>query len=255
VVEDFKEALPTLLEICERNQWSLIVRPFAPDKCLYAQLDDLDYEVIKKARPISCLTIETSPSSYQSWVLLDSTDKLLVRQLKLRFGSDVAASGATRWPGSRNFKPKHQQPDGSFPIIQISHCEPGLVITTNELDNLDLPPIVQALDSEQPERTLIEIRKPIGYFPSVVSPHQWPRYEISLARAPRAKNHDGTDRSNADIRWCMTAYSWGWAVEAIAGKLMEVSEKAREKGFPYARHTAEQAGQYVQEHSSLAAAA
>jgi hypothetical protein len=33
----------------------------------------------------------------------------------------------------------------------------------------------------------------------------------------------------ADFAWCMTAIDWGWSIEDTAAKLVEVSEKARER--------------------------
>ncbi len=33
----------------------------------------------------------------------------------------------------------------------------------------------------------------------------------------------------ADFAWCMTAIDWGWSIEGTAAKLLEVSERARER--------------------------
>jgi hypothetical protein len=58
---------------------------------------------------------------------------------------------------------------------------------------------------------------------------QWPSYAISLAGAPPSSEGNGPDRSLADFSWCMTAIDWGFSVEDTAAKLVEVSEKARER--------------------------
>jgi homoserine acetyltransferase len=39
----------------------------------------------------------------------------------------------------------------------------------------------------------------------------------------------------------MTAYDWGWPVESIAERLMQLSGKARENGERYANLTAQNA--------------
>jgi len=59
---------------------------------------------------------------------------------------------------------------------------------------------------------------------------------------------DGSEpnRSVADFNWCMTAIDWRWSVEDTAAKLVEASEKARDrvrlkdKGYPLI--TAQNAG-------------
>src|SRR5271168_2125392 len=57
----------------------------------------------------------------------------------------------------------------------------------------------------------------------------WPDYARSLAGAPPSLQGSGPDRSMADFIWCMTAIDWGWSIEDTAAKLVEVSEKARER--------------------------
>ncbi len=40
---------------------------------------------------------------------------------------------------------------------------------------------------------------------------------------------NGPDRGMADFSWCMTAIDWGWSIEDTAAKLVDVSEKARDR--------------------------
>jgi hypothetical protein len=58
---------------------------------------------------------------------------------------------------------------------------------------------------------------------------QWPSYEESLARA--GPNNDGTglDRSTADFWWCYFALKNKFSKEETEAKLLEVSERARER--------------------------
>jgi hypothetical protein len=46
--------------------------------------------------------------------------------------------------------------------------------------------------------------------------------------APRASEGNGPSRSHADFFWCKMAQR-GWSVEESARKLLEASEKARER--------------------------
>jgi hypothetical protein len=54
----------------------------------------------------------------------------------------------------------------------------------------------------------------------------------------------------ADFSWCMTAIDWGWSIEDTAVKLVEVSEKARDrvrlKDEGYALITAQNAAAAVE---------
>jgi hypothetical protein len=50
---------------------------------------------------------------------------------------------------------------------------------------------------------------------------------MSLAGAPQGQ--DGPDRSRADFWWSYLALQRGWSAEDTEAKLLEVSEKARER--------------------------
>ena len=73
----------------------------------------------------------------------------------------------------------------------------------------------------------------------------WPSYERCVALAPLNHVQTAPDISRADFAWCMTAYDWGWPVESIAERLMQVSSKARENGERYASLTAQNASAAV----------
>jgi len=74
---------------------------------------------------------------------------------------------------------------------------------------------------------------------------KWPSYARCLTAAPRAKNHDGPDRSAADFEFCLISIDRGWPVEAAAAQLMLESEKARSLGERYALFTAQRAASIV----------
>jgi hypothetical protein len=57
---------------------------------------------------------------------------------------------------------------------------------------------------------------------------------------------DRPDISRADFTWCRTAIEWGWSVADTAGRLMELSSKAKENGERYAIVTATNAAGSVE---------
>jgi hypothetical protein len=56
-----------------------------------------------------------------------------------------------------------------------------------------------------------------------------PDYERCLLEAARSSTGDGPDRSLADYFFCKMAAQRGWSVEETEQKLLEVSEKARDR--------------------------
>ena len=48
-------------------------------------------------------------------------------------------------------------------------------------------------------------------------------------RSPAPRRDDGPDRSRADFWWSYLALQRGWSAEETEAKLLEVSEKARER--------------------------
>jgi len=75
---------------------------------------------------------------------------------------------------------------------------------------------------------------------------KWPSYERCVQGAPPNHGNTGPDISRADFTWCMTALDWGWSVEGVADRLMELSSKAQENGEQYALLTAQNAAAAVE---------
>ena len=77
------------------------------------------------------------------------------------------------------------------------------------------------------------------------APRYWPDYRRALAGAPLNDSRSGPDRSKADFMWAKWAAQRGWNADEIAAKLIEVSDKAKERSARgddrYAELTAENA--------------
>src|SRR5208282_4827587 len=140
-------------------------------------------------------------------------------------------TGATRIAGSFNFKEKYA-PD--FPRVTIREVRSGRKVTTAELEQLGL---VAA-----PEEFA-----PFVPAPSSGRPGRWPSYQKALDRAPLNREGTGPDRSNADLRFCMLAITWGFGIKETAAQLMEESAKAQQKGRGYADMIADTAARFVTE--------
>jgi hypothetical protein len=78
-----------------------------------------------------------------------------------------------------------------------------------------------------------------------------PSYKRCVEGAP--PNHAGTgpDISRADFTWCMTAIDWGWGIENVADRLMELSVKAPEEGKRYALQTTRAAAAALQRRKGI----
>ena len=224
-VSQLKNSLPKLFPGAAERQNNIIVRPYA-DQIHFVQLDDLDEPSLKRVGEAAFLTLRTSPGNHQAWVAVsDLTNgedaKDFARRLRKGAGADPSASGATRVAGTTNYKRKYE-PD--FPTVAICGFSPGRVMTTSQLDALGL---VAPREAEKPAAVL-----PLR--PRRVSDHeprrrQWPDYQRCVTNAPPSHDGDGPDRSLADFFWCMMAAQRGWSIEETAQKLIEVSEKARER--------------------------
>jgi hypothetical protein len=226
-VAQLRNSLPKLLPGLIERRNSLVVRPHADDAVM-VQLDDLDAPALDRLRCIAFLTLCTSPGNHQAWVAVSgvaaSDAKELGRGLRKGTGADLSASGATRVAGTVNFKRKYE-PD--FPTVAVVSAFPGRTVAVSQLEQLDL------LAGPEPVARATPLR--------VSSSRNWPDYQRCVAGAPL--NHDQTapDISRADYFWCLMAAQRGWGIEEIAGRLMELSGKARENGEAYARLTAENA--------------
>jgi DNA invertase Pin-like site-specific DNA recombinase len=208
---------------------NLIVRPSGPD-VVFVQLDDLAADQLERLRPASCLIINTSPGSHQAWIAVSGVDKAeskdFVRRVRKAVGdADMSASGATRIAGVENFKIKYA-PD--YPMVTIIHAAPGRVMTPERLQSIGL------LAEPEPVKTPFRVSP----FSSSAS---WPDYQKCVNGAPPNHAKDGPDISKADFFYAMLCAQRRHGVEAIAGRLMELSSKAKENGESYARITAENA--------------
>jgi RepB DNA-primase from phage plasmid len=177
------------------------------------------------------LTVETSPGNHQAWVAVSGLTtpeeaKDFARRLRKGAGADHSASGATRVAGTTNYKRKYQ-PD--FPTVRIDSTAPGRIVTKEQLEAMGL---VGAPEPEITTPAFIartpQSRSRTGQ-PSATRTKVWPDYAHSLAGAPPSRDGSGPDRSMADFTWCTTAIDWGFPIEETAAKLLEVSEKARER--------------------------
>jgi len=233
---EVKADIPALLKKCEKARGNLIVRPHlsGADRRLI-QLDDLDKTKIDKIGSLAFLVIETSPGNYQGWVAIEQGDKETERRLKKAIGADGSASGATRIAGSINFKSKYAP---NYPRIKTVVINHSCIVSIDELARrgllADLPPRHAPVAPRQKHSSVSS------------APHRFPSYQRCLDDAPKARNHDGPDRSHADWMYCLLSSDRGFSPEAIADRLMIESEKAKEKGHDYALFTAMRAAESVE---------
>jgi len=221
-------ALAGMLESARAQQHNLIVRPRAPDGGpTLAQLDDLGAAAVTRLGGAAFLVLATSPGNYQVWVALGDGGAEAARRLRRGLSADAGASGAVRLAGSRNYKPRYA-PD--FPVVTVVATAPGHTVGTGELPSLGVlaPAAAPAAASTPPPRL-----------------RRWPSYERCLRQAPPAASRDRPDVSRADFTFCLLAIDWGWSVEQICGRLLELSVKAKVRGEPYARLTAQRAAAVV----------
>jgi hypothetical protein len=218
-------ALAGILQAAEERQHNVIVRPRSLTAALI-QLDDLDEKAAGRVRPVSFLTLRTSPGNYQAWVAVAEADTDFARRLRKGVGADPTASGATRVSGSLNFKSKYSP---AFPRVETVQASPGRVVSRGELEALGIvaPPEPQALAASRIQR------RP--------GARGWPSYQRCVDNAPPAHEGGRPDISRADFTFCLLALDWGWGVEETAARLMQESVKAREKGEAYAIRTARSA--------------
>jgi hypothetical protein len=182
--------------------------------------------VAERLRPVSFLTLRTSPGNHQCWVAVAESDADFARRLRKGTGADLTASGATRVSGSRNFKPKYAP---AFPVVETVHAN-GLVVAQAELQALG---VMSPPEKPAPARAA---RVPPGS-----GRRGWPSYERCVAGAPEAREGGRPDISKADFTFCLLAQDWGWGIEETAARLMQESRKAQENGQAYALRTAQNA--------------
>jgi hypothetical protein len=121
-----------------------------------------------------------------------------------------------------NYKRKYE-PD--FPVVAIEQAHPGRLVTAEQLESLGLV-------APKPAAPAAPLR--VSRFRS----REWPDYQRCLHGAPLNHAQTGPDISRADFFWSMMSAQRGFSIDAIAGRLMELSSKAQENGELYARLTA-----------------
>jgi hypothetical protein len=204
---------------------NLIIRPIGQGVA-FVQLDDLSAEQLDRVRPAVFIIHATSPGNYQGWIAVSGVSegkdafKEFARRVRKKVGAnDKSASHATRVAGTENFKPKYV-PD--YPHVTIVETHPGRVMTPAQLAAMGLlaPP------EPAKEAALKFTRRSED---ASGKERQWPSYERALAGAPQSQDGSGPDRSRADFWWSYLALQRGWSAEDTEPKLLEVSEKARER--------------------------
>lgn len=230
-LDELRAALARILEEAARQQHNVIVRPRKSGPALI-QLDDLDAAAEARLRPVSFLTIRTSPGSFQAWVAVADSDADFARRLRKASAADPSASGATRVSGSWNFKEKYAP---AFPRVETVHTSPGRIVTRSELESLGVVP--------PPEKT-------VSVPPPARASHRngrrgWPSYQRCVEHAPPARDGNRPDISRADFTFSLLAIDWGWSIEETAARLMQESSKAKENGEAYALRTAQNAATVV----------
>jgi hypothetical protein len=240
-LSELRHTIGSTLQETERERHNLIIRPRSTTATL-VQLDDLDAEKATSIAPHSFMVIRTSPGNYQAWIAVKDapvekeTARDFARRLRKGTGADMTASGATRISGNQNFKTKYAP---EFPLVQITHTNPGNITTTAALDRAGF---VAAPEEPRPPRP------EVNRVSATVKPgrKKWPSYAFCIKHAPPTHGGDRPDTSRADFTWCRTAIEWGWGIQDTAGRLMELSTKARKNGAGYAVQTATRAAESVE---------
>ena len=234
---ELRSVLPVMLFDAFTRKLNVIIRPHGPTVTLL-QLDDLKSHQLPA---VAFVALETSPGNYQAWLALPGKlDKEFASRVRKGAGADIGASGATRIPGSLNFKPEHAPEKTGrphYPRVTITEAHPQLMTTAAELEQLGLVAAKEHFTALSPARfTSANLRT-------------WPSYQIAADGAPLNKAGTGPDLSRADFVWCMTCSTWGFEEKEITERLLQESEHARMpgNGQPYAERTAKRASAYVEQ--------
>jgi hypothetical protein len=234
-VEHLRRTIGKAIGAAIELRQNYIIRPRANSVTLI-QLDDLDSTKAERVAAHAFMVLETSPGNFQAWVAVKDAPEDLARRLRKGAGADPTASGATRVSGSVNFKTKYAP---QFPLVELSQVNAGNVTTPAALEHAG---IVAAQEEPQPPRQVVNQVLPIGR----PSRKRWPSYKFCVDHAPMTHGEDRPDISRADFTWCRTAIEWGWSTQATAGRLMELSTKAKQNGERYAVETATRAAESVE---------
>ena len=232
--------LPAWVDLCWRFDQNLVIRPKWPDAGAIGQLDDLNAVQLDRVRGRAFLSIETSPQNFQAWLAIKGEDAAFVKRVMKGIGSDSRATCSGRVAGSPNVKSKYA-PD--FPMVRLVTVQTGRRVSPAELEAAGLvaPPAVA--HTPMP-----------SHFHGSTGGRGWPDYERCLRGAP--PRADGSqDRSRADYLWAKWALERQNSLEAVRGKLVEVSEKAKQEwqrgNRDYVRRTVDAAASGAATHTLL----
>ena len=228
-----REHLEGLLQAALSDHLSFIV-DVRPSRKRLIQVDECNEAALTLLAPLSVLQILTSDGNGQSILVLpDAISSAEFEEIKRQiyralepFGANRGASGASRWPGSTNFKPNRRRSDGSFPRVRLIGGLSGRIVTCQDLRDKGLLTLPKRLDDP---RTRIAVRQS--------RTGGWPEYDYTLA---------ATDRSAADFRFCLAAFRMGQAQLAIEGKLRQLSDKAQQRSDGYVSRTVRNAIEAVE---------
>jgi hypothetical protein len=249
-LDEMRRRIARDLHDAERNRHNVIIRPRSAT-ALLIQLDDFSAEKAAEMEPYAFMTYQTSPLKWQAWLAVSDgpkesekeAAKLFRTRVRRATKADHNATGATRIVGSLNFKPDYA-PD--FPVVRLGHVRTGGTVTVAALDNAGH---VGPAETPQPPAS----SAPQKFSTRPALNRSWPDYQDVLAKGQR-KADGQPDRSKADYWWCKYAVERGWSVDEIAAKLLEVSERAKERvkkrDFGYCRIVAENAEKSEQERRS-----
>jgi hypothetical protein len=205
-------------------QQSLIIRPRSTT-VLFVQLDDLTPEKAAELERYAFLTLRTSPGSCQAWLAISDGPKENDKEAAKRFRArvrrgvgvaDANASGATRIAGSFNFKKKYCP---NFPRVEIVSQADGRLLTVVVMSEAGL---IAPEPTEGPPAPVASIAATLNRRRGL------PDYQLVLSGAP-PKLDGKPDRSKADYWWCRWAIDRGYGVNEVAERLLDVSEKAKER--------------------------
>ena len=208
------------IEAAESWGSSYIVRPIIPpeSQVKLIQLDDFSHEKRAELEALAFIGYRTSEKKEQAFVAVrlpdskNETERLRVRKSLIEyFGADKNATGAGRFPGSKNTKY-----NPAFPV-SVTFSKPGRVIEYSQIEHLLLPAPAPI--------------QPRSYKPSSHRP--FPDWETEAARQPT--------RVLADWHWTLKALDRERGIDETIDELLQVSTKAQKKGRKYAADTVKHA--------------
>ncbi len=199
-------------------------------------VDDIPKTQLSRLTLEPAAILETSPGNCQVWIRLNQTVSIpharaLARHLQqLWHGDPGSADGQHfgRLAGFTNRWPRHQQPDGTFPLVRL--------LTTQRIvhDPETICPWIPEPKSPAPLTTSFPqtfTLRPLEDF--------WtdPRY--------------GGDYHRADLAWAMAALRAGWTTTMVAQHLESARDLSKKGSEPrqkaYVNRTAAKAQQLVQQ--------